>query len=61
MTRKDYKLIAEVLVETKNDDLYLILAFCDKLQEDNPNFDPEKFIAYINKLGEGRTICSTTQ
>ena len=51
MTRKDYKLIAKVLAET-NVDLYVILAFCDALKEDNPSFMPVKFITYINKIKE---------
>ena len=54
MTRKDYRLIAKVLAET-NVDLYVILTFCDALQEENPSFLPVKFIAYVNKLNMTKT------
>ena len=51
MTRKDYVLIAEALRDARGlDDLGLrsvAVSMADRLEEDNPRFDREKFLTYV--------------
>jgi hypothetical protein len=51
MTKKDYILIAKEIKKHKNTNLspeLVINMFITIFQKDNPRFDKEKFINYIN-------------
>ena len=46
MTRKDYQLIADVFARSAGDDIakFLAVNLADKLKQDNPRFDADKFL-----------------
>lgn len=55
MTKKDYIAIADALNKNLDDNLepelyleWFIRDLCDYFKEDNPNFDKDKFISYVN-------------
>ena len=56
MSRKDYRVIAEVLAEISWDEKYewstvlgFVHAIADKLKADNPKFNKEVFLDYIEE------------
>lgn len=49
MTKKDYKLLAEVIAMSKNLDEFVDL-LCDALKHENPRFKKDLFINYIEVL-----------
>ena len=54
MTRKDYIKIADIIVQTKAyDNIDFIVSLETMLQDDNPNFDVQRFEQYISDKVEG--------
>jgi hypothetical protein len=54
MTKKDYEVIAEILIRqqkvlTQKQLSNLIRTFCEVLQEKSPLFEEHKFLAFIKK------------
>lgn len=58
MHRKDYVTIARALKRASPDKLCrscrenIIFLLCEALKEDNANFSPEKFAAFLHKGGD---------
>ena len=51
MTKKDFKFIADVIIDMENDvsQFKTMIAFADALEKHLPNFSRKKFISYIEK------------